>query len=112
MLAGRQLGTAVGVGLVAVVLGRSPVAADSGDRLLGEQIAARQCSGCHGAGEARGVTIQGVYVPSFSEIARRPNQSRERLMSFIAIPRHPMSGLPLSERELRHLAEYVFSLRD
>jgi mono/diheme cytochrome c family protein len=94
------------------ITGSAPVAADSGDRNVGAQIAARACVGCHGVGGATGVTIQGVYVPSFSEIARRPNQSRERLQAFVMIPRHPMPGLPLEEREIRHLAEYIYSLRD
>lgn len=93
-------------------LSPSPVSAESGDRDLGAFIAARECVGCHGIAGAKGVTIQGVFVPSFSEIARRPNQSRERLKSFITFPRHPMPGLPLEERELRHLAEYIYSLRD
>lgn len=51
-------------------------------------------------------------MPSFSEIARRPNQSRERLQAFVMIPRHPMPGFPLEEREIKHLAEYIYSLRD
>ncbi|MFN3745853.1 MAG: c-type cytochrome [Hyphomicrobiaceae bacterium] len=86
--------------------------AGSAERALGEQIAARECAGCHGVGRTKGVTIQGAYVPSLSEIANRPNQSRERLQSFLTIPRHPMTSPPLTDRELRQVAEYILSLRE
>lgn len=83
-----------------------------GDRSRGEHIAARECAGCHGIGVARGITIQGVFVPSFSEIAGRPSQTRERLEAFVQIPRHPMPGIPLQADELQHVVEYIISLRD
>jgi mono/diheme cytochrome c family protein len=83
-----------------------------GDVGTGEQIAGRECAGCHGAGIPQGVTIRGVYVPSFGEISSRPNQSRERLRSFVHIPRHPMPGIPLSEEEVRHVVEYIWSLKN
>ena len=86
--------------------------AEGADSAIGAQLAARQCVGCHGVENALGVTIQGVYVPSFSDIARRPNQSRERLKSFVLIPRHPMPGLPLQGDAIDHLVEYIYSLRD
>jgi mono/diheme cytochrome c family protein len=83
----------------------------SGDIAIGEQIAARECAGCHGSGIARGVTIQGVFVPSFSEIAGRPNQTRERLRAFVQIPRHPMPAIPLRAQEMNQLIEYILSLK-
>jgi mono/diheme cytochrome c family protein len=104
-----------GLAAVALVVAGAylaPALAQSEARALGEQIAARECAGCHGVGPAKGVTIQGVYVPSLSEIANRPNQSRERLQSFLTIPRHPMTGLPIGDRELRQLAEYILSLQE
>ena len=108
----REIGLAsVGWALVLCVHSVTPAVAEEGDRDLGEQIASRECAGCHGVAGAKGVTIQGIFVPSFSEIARRPNQSRQRLEAFITIPRHPMPGLPLQSRELKHLAEYIYSLR-
>lgn len=82
-----------------------------GDPAIGQQIAARECAGCHGVGTARGVTVQGVYVPSFGEIARRPHRTRERLQSLVLIPNHPMPGIPLSESEVRHVVEYILSLQ-
>lgn len=111
MMASRQIRLA-GAALLLGTLGPAPSFAQTADRAAGEQIAARECAGCHGTGGAKGVTIKGVFVPSFSEIARRPNQSRERLQSFLTIPRHPMPGLALETRELRDLAEYIISFRD
>ena len=101
-------------GIALVVTGSCSVSAlaESGERALGEQIAARECAGCHSAGPAKGAVIQGVYVPSFSEIANRSNQSRERLQSFLTIPRHPMTSPPLGDRKLRQLTEYILSLRN
>ncbi len=104
-----------GIAYCAVVSGglaAGPAHAQAGDRALGEQIASRECAGCHGIGLAKGTLVQGVFVPSFSEIARREHQTRERLKAFITIPRHPMPGLPIEERHLSHLAEYIISLRD
>ena len=102
-----------GLLLAALILAAHPVPgrSESGDIATGEQIAARECAGCHGSGIARGVTIEGVLVPSFSEIAGRPYQTRERLRSFVHIPRHPMPGIPLGEREVSQLVEYILSLK-
>jgi len=109
----RHLATmrAAALGLsLGVLLGNAPGIA--ADRATGEQIAARECAGCHGSGSGRGVTIQGVSVPGFSEIARRPNQSRDRLKSFLMIPRHPMPGIELREEEVSHIVEYILSFRE
>ena len=102
-----------GVLLAALMLAAhsTPGHSEAGDIAVGEQIAARECAGCHGSGIARGVTIQGVFVPSFSEIAGRPNQTRERLRAFVHIPRHPMPAIPLREQEVSQLIEYILSLR-
>ncbi|HEX4893132.1 MAG TPA: c-type cytochrome [Hyphomicrobiaceae bacterium] len=101
--------TALGLSL-GVLLGSAP--AFAADRGAGEQIAARECAGCHGVGSGRGVTIQGVYVPGFAEIARRPYQSRDRLKSYLLIPRHPMPGIALREEDVSHVVEYILSFRD
>jgi mono/diheme cytochrome c family protein len=103
-----------GLASIALVTGSFlvPTLAPSAEHALGEQIAARECAGCHGISAAKGVTIQDVYVPSFFEIANRPSQSRESLMSILTIPRHPGESHALGNRELRQLAEYILSLRD
>ena len=98
--------TALGLSL-GVLLGSAPAFA-----ARGEQIAARECAGCHGVGSGRGVTIQWVYVPGFAEIARRPYQSRDRLKSYLLIPRHPMPGIALREEDVSHVVEYILSFRD
>ena len=95
---------------IAMASGQSdPLAA--ADANAGEQIAARVCAGCHGIGAAKGVMVQGVFVPSFSEIAQRPNRSRERMAAFIMMPHRPMPGLPLQESEVAHVVEYILSLK-
>ena len=83
----------------------------TGNANVGQEIATRECSGCHGTGVAHGVTIQGVYVPSFSEIAGKPNQTRERLKAFLMMPHRPMPGIPLGESEVRNLVEYTISFK-
>jgi mono/diheme cytochrome c family protein len=100
-----------GITLLAACAAHVPALADNAQRALGEELAARQCAGCHGTHTAKGVTIQGVYVPSFSEVANRPNQTPERLQALITMPAHPMSTPALGDRELRQLAEFIFSLR-
>jgi mono/diheme cytochrome c family protein len=89
-----------------------PALAQSAERVLGEQIAVRECAGCHGIGRAKGLMIGGVYAPSLSEIANRPHQSLERVLSFLTVPSHPMTSLPLGDRELRQVATYILSLRE
>ena len=46
--------------------GALPALAQDGERAIGEQIATRDCAGCHGLGSAKGVTVEGALVPSFS----------------------------------------------
>lgn len=92
--------------------GSLPALAQEGDRAIGEQIATRDCAGCHGLGSAKGVTVEGALVPSFSEIANRPHQTRERVQALLALPHRPMESPALGDRELRQLAEYIISLRN
>ena len=55
----------------------TPGHSEAGDIAVGEQIAARECAGCHGSDIAHGVTIQGVFVPSFQR-NWRPAEPNER----------------------------------
>lgn len=106
----RCLGIAIVFAMGMIASAPAGNASDS-EAALGEQIASRECAGCHGLGITKGVVIQGVQVPSFSEIAGRPYQSKERLQSFVSIPRHPMPGIPLTPQEIRYLADYIISLK-
>jgi mono/diheme cytochrome c family protein len=101
----------VPVVLSVLMLGSDVPSAEAADAATGEQIASRLCVGCHGTGVAKGVVVQGVYVPSFSEVAQRPYRTRERLAAFIMIPHRPMPGMALQENEVNHLVEYILSLK-
>ena len=50
--------------------------------------------GCHALGGRPGRTVEGIDVPSFSAIAGRPNQTPQRLQSFVMTPHRPMPGIP------------------
>ena len=45
-------------------------------------------------------TVEGINVPSFRAIAGRPNQTPQRLQSFIMAPHRPMPGTPMSLAEV------------
>jgi mono/diheme cytochrome c family protein len=78
----------------------------------GRELAERACGGCHAInGGSGGVTIQGINVPSFRAIAGRPNQTPQRLQSFIMTPHRPMPGMPLSLAEVDDIVAYLLTLR-
>src|SRR4029079_7900587 len=49
----------------------------------GQEIAERACAGCHVLTGTPGRKVEGIDVPSFASIAARPNQTSQRLQSFI-----------------------------
>ena len=63
-----------------------------------------------GAGRP-GSTVQGTAAPSFGAIAGRPNQTSQRLQSFIMTPHRPMPGIPLSLAEVNDVVAYILSLK-
>ena len=77
----------------------------------GQEIAERACGGCHGIADRPGSTVQGTAAPSFAAIAGRPNQTLQRLQSFIMTPHRPMPGIPLSLAEVNDVVAYLLSLR-
>src|SRR5437868_6201600 len=78
----------------------------------GRELAERACGGCHAInGGAGGVTIQGINAPSFRAIAGRPNQTPQRLQSFIMTPHRPMPGIPLSLAEVDDIVAYLLTLK-
>jgi mono/diheme cytochrome c family protein len=77
----------------------------------GQEIAERACGGCHALAGQPGRIIEGVAVPSFRAIAGRPNQTPQRLQSFIMTPHRPMPGIPLSLVEVNDVAAYILSLK-
>jgi mono/diheme cytochrome c family protein len=77
----------------------------------GQEVAERACSGCHAIDGSKGATVQGTDVPSFRAIAGRPNQSRERLETYIMVPHRPMPAIPLELSEVRDVVAYILSLK-
>ncbi len=99
---------------VAVALGASVSAAQAqtaSSIARGQEIAERACGGCHALAGQPGRTVEGINVPSFRAIAGRPNQTPQRLQSFILTPHRPMPGIPLSLAEVDDVVAYLLSLK-
>jgi mono/diheme cytochrome c family protein len=77
----------------------------------GQEIAERACGGCHAVAGQSGSTVQGMAVPSFGAIAARPNQTPQRLQSFIMTPHRPMPGNALALAEVNDVVAYILSLK-
>ncbi len=77
----------------------------------GQEIAERACGGCHAVTGGPGGTVQGTNAPSFGAIAGRPNQTPQRLQSFIMTPHRPMPGIPLSLAEVNDVVAYILTLK-
>jgi mono/diheme cytochrome c family protein len=77
----------------------------------GQEIAERACGGCHAIADRPGSTVQGTAAPSFGAIAGRPNQTPQRLQTFIMTPHRPMPGIPLSLAEVDDVVAYILSLK-
>lgn len=89
-----------------------PAQADTRPSILrGQEIAERACSGCHAIHSPKGVQIEGTDVPSFSAIAAKPNQTRERLETYIMVPHRPMPAIPLELSEVRDVVDYILSFK-
>lgn len=75
----------------------------------GKVLAKQLCSGCHLVAQSQRSAV--VDVPTFAEIANRPEQTPGAIMARIIIPKHPMPVIPITKAELKDLAAYVMSLR-
>ena len=102
------------IGLVPTVLlglhvGAVAAFADETRISQGRLTAERLCIGCH-ALTGTGRIFAEKYVPSFSEIAKLPDRSAERLKAFITVPHRPMPGFLLPESEVVDVVAYIRSL--
>jgi mono/diheme cytochrome c family protein len=77
----------------------------------GHEIAEQACAGCHAINGGQGSIIQGTDVPSFRAIANRPNQTPQRLQTFIMTPHRPMPGMALRLADVDDLVTYILSLK-
>ncbi len=76
---------------------------------FGLEIAQMWCAQCHVVDPEGGFAQSDV--PTFSEIANRPDQSIESVENFLGNPHPPMPNLHLSREAMRNLATYVLSLK-
>ncbi len=75
----------------------------------GKALGERVCSNCHLVSDQQAKAV--ADVPSFREIANKPNLTEGEIMARIVIPKHPMPAIPLTKHELEDLAAYIMSLR-
>ncbi len=75
----------------------------------GKALGERVCSNCHLVSDQQAKAV--ADVPSFREIANKPNLTEGEIMARIVIPKHPMPVIPLTKHELEDLAAYIVSLR-
>jgi mono/diheme cytochrome c family protein len=106
-----------GLGLVAAVSGLVSGSAQA-QKIPGQPhaetgaaLAQKLCTNCHLIGAAGQQTSASADVPSFKEIANLKGQSRERIMTAIALPAHTMPMIELTREETSDLAEYILSLK-
>jgi mono/diheme cytochrome c family protein len=82
------------------------------DAKTGHEIASKLCSGCHIVdSKAAGKTMP-ADVPSFEEIANKPDQTTERIAGRIVIPHPPMPTVQLTREEIGDVAAYIMTLRE
>lgn len=98
----------VGAALCALAPGASGQTASV---VRGQEIAERACGGCHALAGSSPRRVEGLDVPSFASIAARPNQTPERLQSFILTPHRPMPGMALSLADVNDVVAYILSLK-
>jgi len=81
------------------------------DAKTGHKIASKLCTGCHIVGEKAANATMPADVPSFEEIANKPNQSAEAIAGRIVVPHPPMPTINLTREEIGDVAAYIMSLR-
>jgi mono/diheme cytochrome c family protein len=81
------------------------------DAKTGEVIASKLCSGCHIVGAGAASASMPADVPTFMEIANKPEQTAEAVAGRIVIPHPPMPQIELTRQEIGDVATYIMSLR-
>ena len=84
---------------------------DAPDAAAGLQVARKLCVSCHLIGEPSTNAATPADVPSFPSVANRPDQSVDKLTTWLIQPHTPMPNLHLTRKEVRDLAAYILSLR-
>lgn len=81
------------------------------DVKTGHEIASKLCSGCHLVDEKTAKASVPADVPSFMEIANKPDQTSEKIAGRIVVPHPPMPTINLTREEIGDVAVYILSLR-
>jgi mono/diheme cytochrome c family protein len=81
------------------------------DAKTGKEIAEKLCSGCHIVGAATAGATAKADVPSFAEIANKPDQTTETIAGRIVVPHPPMPNIQLTREEIGDVAAYILTLR-
>jgi cytochrome c len=81
------------------------------DAKTGHEIASKLCTSCHIVGEKAASAAMPADVPTFEEIANKPNQSTEAIAGRIVVPHPPMPTINLTREEIGDVAAYIMSLR-
>ena len=111
MLVSRRLLRILQVGTALCVLTSAAHAQTAASIARGQEIAERACAGCHALAGSAPRRVEGIDVPSFRSIAAGPNQTPQRLQSFIMTPHRPMPGIPLSLAEVNDVVAFLLSLK-
>ncbi len=95
--------------LAALLLAAPALAASSGDADHGEVLARHWCASCHivADDQARGAD----NVPTFANIANRPDFTPAKVATFLRDPHPKMPDMQLSTYESADLAAYIASLK-
>lgn len=81
------------------------------DIKTGHEIASKLCSGCHIVDGETAKASTPADVPSFIEIANKPDQTAEAIAGRIVVPHPPMPTINLTREEIGDVAVYILSLR-
>ena len=95
--------------LIVVAASTSAVAAETGDRDQGRQIANRWCAECHDVTGTSPRLTEGP--PSFLTVANRTDTTAAGLRAFLHTPHGQMPNLSLTRAEIDDLIAYVISLK-
>ena len=77
---------------------------------LGHQLAAKLCSNCHVV-DSMSSGVVSADIPSFSVIARKPNQSATAIAGALIMSHPPMPDISLTRNEIANIATYIMSLK-
>jgi mono/diheme cytochrome c family protein len=98
----------IGSSLIALAAALPATAARAGDAVAGREIARTWCATCHVVDEAQ--KSGNAALPTFAEIAGRPDFDEKTLGEFLADPHPKMPDMALTRGEIDNLGAYIASL--